>query len=425
MVPPRRIRLGKTHNIWLHVFTELLCTLPPTCSWLWLPASWTFILANWFTFSISIQTPHVATSRCWLMVKYLRCNFWNTTPSATTMVEFLPRNMENQLWAWVAYLVHRTNELPNTNHHNPTNTNRGNSWQYWTKTSQHSELVEVEMAEKIHRSSYESIMQRLLLWKQVQARKRSQKHGRPDTALSPLESLPMELMQIILGQLDDVSLVCLKNTATDFRALIPPIEGKNLSRCQTWLIMCRFETDMKEYPPFVACAFCKIKRPQKDFGLQSFKHMRWSMFCNRDHRGMGYLKPMNLQPIDRYCCRHMTTAFGWPPRYREAEKVKWVRTPEPTCLHCGSKPASCGQLGLKFLHAPKTQSHCTQACGVCPTRWMATYSRHGPINSPRLRSKTQDFVWDICREPEGRRLWMREWNGKIWFDLFRIEVTIF
>lgn len=293
----------------------------------------------------------------------------------------------------------------------------------WNNLKNH-QLIEVTMAERICHNSYEPIMQRLLRWKRIQSRKRTEKQSKPDTALSPLESLPMELMQMILDQLDVVSLVCMKNTTTGFRALIPPIDEKNLSRCQKWLIMCRFETDMREYPPFVACAFCKVKRPRKDFGVHHSKYTRWTGIRNKDHCGMGFVKPMSLHPTNRYCYRHITSSFGWPPAYREAEKVKWVHTPEPTCLHCGSKPASCGQFALNFMNGPKTHSHCTQTCGVCPTRYLSTFSRHGPIKSARFSSK-ENFMWSFCGQLEGRRIWMKEWHGNTKLPPITIEVTIY
>lgn len=228
---------------------------------------------------------------------------------------------------------------------------------------------------------------------------------------SPLESLTMELLQPILDQLDNVSLICLKNTSAGFRALVPPVEEKSLSRCQKWLIMCRFEDDMLDCPPMVACAFCKVKRPQKDFGRKCIGRMCWTAILKKSQEGMEFLKMMNVQPIAQYCYRHLTSCLGWPPAHQEANHVQWVHTLEPTCLHCGSKPASCGQSALKFWNGPETRSHCSQPCEFCPTLHLSTFSRHGPIKL-RFITREEGFFWCFCGEFGGSLLWMKERHGK-------------
>ena len=157
----------------------------------------------------------------------------------------------------------------------------------------------------------------------------------------------MEMLQIVLGQLDDVSLICLRNTNSRFRAMLPPIQTRDLSRYQKWLIMCRFETDMKEYPKLVACAFCKVKHPQNDLGLIHKNGHLAGQHKKDTYHGIELLNMMKAKPIERYCYRHLSTCLGWPPAFQKAVQVKWVHTMEPTCLHCGSKPAACGQSVLR------------------------------------------------------------------------------
>lgn len=208
-----------------------------------------------------------------------------------------------------------------------------------------------------------------------------------------------------------MSLVCLKNTNSRFHAVIPPIQAKNLSRCQKWLIMCRFETDMQEYPTLVACAFCKVKRPQKDFGLSHKKGWLAGRPITNTFRGIELLDMMDSKPIKRFCYRHLTSCLGWPPAFRKADQSKWVRTHEPTCLHCGSKPDSCGQSAVSFKGGPATRTYCDQPCDVCPTVRLRTYSRHGPLDLPWFVTEQDSFLWFFGCTFTGHMM-MFEWRSK-------------
>lgn len=254
-------------------------------------------------------------------------------------------------------------------------------------------------------------MQRLLVWRQTQASKRTARDRGPKTVFSSLGSLPMELFQMVLDQLDNVSLVCLQNTNSRFRAVIPPIQAKNLSRCQKWLIMCHFETDMQEYPPLVACAFCKVKRPQKDFGLNHKKGRRAGLPKTNTFGNIELLNMMGSKPSNRYCYRHLTSSLGWPPAFQNANRIKWVRTMEPTCLHCGSKPASCGQSAVTFFGGPARRSYCNRPCDVCPTVYLPFFSRHGPIKVPWFMTERDRFLWMFGLTNKGY-LTMAEWRSK-------------
>lgn len=253
-------------------------------------------------------------------------------------------------------------------------------------------------------------MQFLLRWKRNQANesRRGEKRRPSGPVFGHLESLPLELLHMVLDRLDLVSLVCLRNTSSRFRALIPSVEEKGLSRCQKWLIMCRFENDMKKYPERVACAFCKVKHPQKDFGVYS-KNRLTASFQRQKYHYIDHLNMMSSKPIERYCYRHLTSCLGWPPAYQGAKATKWVHTLEPTCLHCGRKPASCGQAAIKFCDGPKTRFRCTQSCDVCPTVYLSTYSRHGPMRIYWF-SKESSFLCCFRTLDDGS-LAMGEWEG--------------
>ncbi|MCJ1465523.1 hypothetical protein MMC07_004141 [Pseudocyphellaria aurata] len=244
-------------------------------------------------------------------------------------------------------------------------------------------------------------MERLLAWKQVQASKRFARNRRPNPVFSSLESLPMEVLQIVLDQLDSVSLVCLRNTSCRLRAVVPPMRADSLSRCQKWLIMCRFETDMQDYPELVACAFCKVKRPQTHFGLRC-KTTGWAKIIN--FCGMELPNMMDSEPIARYCYRHLEICLVPPPAFQNDDEIKWIRTLEPTCLHCGSKPASCGQTALRFFPGPRVpHSSCDIPCDICPTAYLATFSRHGSLQFPRLTTRTRDLIGCFDATLRGKR----------------------
>lgn len=275
------------------------------------------------------------------------------------------------------------------------------------------------MAEQMYRTKYTAIMERLLAWKRIQVSKRFARNRSPNPVFSSLESLPMEILQIVLDQLDSVSLVCLQNTNSRLRAVIPPIQAETLSRCQKWLIMCRFETDMQDYPELVACAFCKVKRPQEDFGLLH-RTGRWAGWTKTNtYRGIEQLNMMDSKPINRYCYRHLESCLGWPLAFRKEDHIRWVRTLEPTCLHCGSKPASCGQTALKFCGPPVPRSYCDKPCDVCSTAYLPTFSRHGPIHYPCPRAENECLHWCFS-VTSGRKPTMLEWGGKKAPPLFTV-----
>lgn len=283
------------------------------------------------------------------------------------------------------------------------------------------------MIDQMYHRLYDTIMQRLVRRKQMQANQRFQsgRECRPNSGFSHLESLPLELLQLVLDQLDHVSLVCLKNTTSRFRALIP-VEEKNLSRCQKWLIMCRFETDMQDYPELVACAFCKVKRSQKDFGvISTINRSRFRKLFQQDrYSGIEHLSMMSSKPVERYCYRHLTSCLGWPPAFQNAEQIKWVHTLEPTCLHCGSKPASCGQSEVKFYDEIEPLGHCNRLCDVCPTAYLSTISRHGPIRSFWFISGKGGFICCLRRTYRGT-LAMAELQGKKWCSVLGSLTEIF
>lgn len=88
-------------------------------------------------------------------------------------------------------------------------------------------------------------------------------------AIVTIESLPLELLHMVHGYLDDISNVCFKYTNRYFRAALPPVTITESDKCTKWSIMCRFEQDMLQPPKThrLACAFCKVARDISTFDV--------------------------------------------------------------------------------------------------------------------------------------------------------------
>lgn len=161
----------------------------------------------------------------------------------------------------------------------------------------------------------------------------------------------------------------------------------------------------------VACAFCKVKRPQKDFGLIHKHGRRAGRAKTNTYCGIELLNMMNSKPMKRYCYRHLSSCLGWPPAFRRAFQIKWVCTLEPTCLHCGGKPAACGQSAIKYYGEPRTRSYCDRPCDICPAAYLRTFSRHGRIQLPWFTTDKGGFLWYFGVTAGGNRR-MVEWRRK-------------
>lgn len=172
---------------------------------------------------------------------------------------------------------------------------------------------------------------------------------------------------MILDHMNDISKICLKSTNSRLQETIS-VDYNELSRCSKWVIMCRFEEDMVEYPAIVACALCKVKRAQKDF-LYNIEF------------GSQHLDLMSPKPIERYCSRHVGKSLCWPLEYRKCSRA-WVRSLELICLHCGSRPVRCGQFEPLSHMSPAGRcqlNSCKDHCAICPVVYLPTCSRLGPL----------------------------------------------
>jgi len=193
--------------------------------------------------------------------------------------------------------------------------------------------------------------------------------GRNDRALP---HLPEDLILRISGLLDEVSLLCLKNTNTRFRHTITISEAL-ISRCARWMVLCRLEEDIRNrdgsLPDQLACMYCKKPHPQKDFGVRN--------------GNVGYgierlLMIESCQPYFRYCWRYLPKIMNYSPgienldkRGRPSRRDKWVELLEAICFHCGDR------LNLEENGQSECRT-CNKECEVCGFGMLRGWERHGP-----------------------------------------------
>lgn len=244
-------------------------------------------------------------------------------------------------------------------------------------------------------------------WPPIASEEKIAPNSRKKGMACPLTALPPEIMLLILKHLDVVSLVCLRSINRAYHRFIPAVHKSTWSRCEGWLITCRFEKDMDNYPALVACALCKTKHDQSDF-------------TSHGKNGMKHLNMMASDPVERYCYRHLPLSMCYPSDCRDGavESSRWVRSLNWTCLHCGCKPDSCGQLthnlhspGVRWCRGPAESQRC---CSVCPSAYLPTFFRLGPIEGiPTYRHEHHLAKSRFVRSwKTGYRLEMVESNGK-------------
>lgn len=112
----------------------------------------------------------------------------------------------------------------------------------------------------------------------------SREHTSASPSTFPLRSLPPELIMPVLDHLDVVSRVCLKYTSRAYSFSIPSVNQSRLSRCEKWLITCRFETDLLEYPDKVVCTLSNglVCKPSPCGQIEDYRRLKR---CMRDGEG--------------------------------------------------------------------------------------------------------------------------------------------
>lgn len=96
--------------------------------------------------------------------------------------------------------------------------------------------------------------------------------GLRGTSVSDLQTLPDELLLMIMEHLDETSVICLKYTNHYFYTALY-IDFSKLDKCTKWLIAIRLEDDgmsVSSKTKKVTCALCKIKKKPAKFTGDSF-----------------------------------------------------------------------------------------------------------------------------------------------------------
>lgn len=222
-------------------------------------------------------------------------------------------------------------------------------------------------------------------------------------ATCPLQRLPLEITQYILGMLDVVSLVCLRMTSRRLRQ-VTRVRRRDLNRCVRWRVTCLMEEDLKAkgapVPRKLACAFCKCTHRRKMFGLPG-TNVGYGIEC------VGMTKS---PPAIRHCWRHMPKRFCYSPAYRDSQRgiwarglqrERWIATKQMTCLHCGTR------LEKNVHSGEKECPTCWRQCDVCGHAELPFLTRFGP----RRRLDSLKRLRLVRRKKTGYLLEMQDHNG--------------
>ena len=196
----------------------------------------------------------------------------------------------------------------------------------------------------------------------------------------PYTSLPHladDLVLRISSLLDEVSLLCLKNTNAHFRNIIKMNE-KQLPRCVKWRMLTLLERDLQDkgdsLPNTLACIYCKRTHPRADFGVRN------------GNAGYGIERLYVMEacgPGVRFCWRYIPKLLDYTARienpevdnrdlpYSARSTDKWVSAYRATCCHC------CGRLDHD-QNGKLSCPTCKKKCEACGFTMLLHYERHGP-----------------------------------------------
>lgn len=176
-----------------------------------------------------------------------------------------------------------------------------------------------------------------------------------------LPSLPQEVTSRISRFLDEVSVLCLKNTNTNLRDVIK-IDESQVSQCARWMMLCFLESDLRNegssLPGHLACRYCKKAHPREEFGVRD------------GNVGYGVERLCLIEtslPKTRQCWRSIpkllvhtpgTESLGISTALPEKGGDKWVLVRVPICVHC------CERLS-RHENGSWDCPVCKQECEVC------------------------------------------------------------
>lgn len=213
-----------------------------------------------------------------------------------------------------------------------------------------------------------------------------------------LETIPLDLLLLIIDHLDDVSRICLRGTNHNFRELTPVVL-EYLSPCARWQAISLYEIDLGNNLTSITCALCRQRRHKRYFGAGE----DWAALDSRHRAGswafriidqFPWLHRYGIQnvyctsnegsyksrPTVRTCCLHIPDRFRSDPLVEEllqsvdlSEDPGWYVFPVRRCLHCGASN----------IHQQCTRCH----CDVCPMTLSLQFYRQGLLGSrsPKIR----------------------------------------
>lgn len=187
-----------------------------------------------------------------------------------------------------------------------------------------------------------------------------------------LQQLPIEVLELITAQLDEVSTICLQLTSRLFNHRISVTPPSERNRCTRWLVACRREIDFNGSKQRLACAFCKGTVPAHCFTKFSPRQVLSNLpFCLAPHN-------IGLPPEARYCSYHPPLTahkmYAFPAQCYMTIENKWVEVPQLRCMHCGNAVEK--DLDRRVTGCDRC------CCDACPRVTSTAYIRYGPTEGP-------------------------------------------
>ena len=249
-----------------------------------------------------------------------------------------------------------------------------------------------------------------------------------------LPRLPKDLVLRISEVLDEVSLLCFKNTNRYLREIIT-INETQISQCARWRMLTFLEADLvardKSYALLrhLACMYCKRAHPKEDFGVPD------------GNVGYGVERLYLIhacEPDARFCWRYIPKLLNYTPgienldgRGQKLLTDKWVCEYRKMCYHCGNRLVSdeTDKLVCQF---------CAEECEICKIWALPNFERHGPQRPLEsyagirfVRRTKKDYRLEIrdlngIRDPQKPlpsepKIW-REWGR--WVEIFQEYMAV-
>jgi len=221
-----------------------------------------------------------------------------------------------------------------------------------------------------------------------------------------LAHLGEDLILRISSLLDEVSLLCLKNTNARFRDIIKTNQTE-FSQCVRWRMLTLLEQDLlgkgDSLPGSLACMYCKRTHPRADLGVRN------------GNAGYGIERLYLMEacgPDARFCWRYIPDLLDYTARieYPEVENHdlppfarltdRWVSAYRAICCHC------CGRLDLDDNDKYSCPA-CNKKCEACGFAKLVHFERHGPQRP--LESYAN--IRFVRRRATGYGLEIRDLNG--------------